>query len=326
MENRLPYTPGSLLFAPMEGVTEESYRQALERAFPEWDMLATDFLRVPSEGLFKPQRIISHYGESVYKNEKLKRKTTFQILTSSRANTQQTVELINELGFQHLDLNIGCPSKKVNTHKGGAYLLSDLPALKKIISVIRESFKSCLTVKIRTGYRNADNFEDLIKFFEDTGVEAITVHARTRDQLYRGLADWSYIKKAVEISSLPIIGNGDIWNVADIDRMFDETGCHSVMIARGALKTPWLATQYREYAGETNEAFLLEERKKFIEVYFYELERAYKKEGKSEENILKRFKALSRYIFDDFDDGELKNIFLRTRSYSEFSDRLESFL
>lgn len=325
MENRLPFKPGSLLFAPMEGVTEESYRLAVSRAFPEWDLFATDFLRVPTMGHFKAQKILSHYGESVYKNQKLKKKTTFQILTSERANTQQTVELINELGFEHLDLNLGCPSKKVNAHKGGAYLLSDLPALKNILSTIRKSFNNCFTVKIRIGYKDTNNFEDLLKLIEDEGVEAITIHGRTREQLYRGVADWSYIKKAVEISNLPIIGNGDIWETADIDRMFNETGCHSVMIARGALKTPWLATLYKEHGKEINESFLMQERKKYMEAYFYELEREYKREGKTEENILKRFKALSRYIFDDFDeDGILREGFLRSRTYNEFSDKLES--
>lgn len=325
MENRLPFNPGSLLFAPMEGVTEESYRLAVARAFPEWDHYATDFLRVPSEGTFKTQKILNHYGESVYNNESLRKKTCFQILTSARANTLQTVELIDSLGFEHLDLNLGCPSKKVNAHKGGAYLLSDFPALKKILSTIRNNFKNCFTVKIRIGYKDTSNFEDLIKLLEDEGAEAITIHGRTRDQLYRGLADWSYIKRAVEISKLPIIGNGDIWTVEDIKRMFDETGCHSVMAARGALKTPWLATLFREYDGEVNESFLLQERKKFTEVYFYELDREYKKEGRSEDHILKRFKALSRYIFDDLEEGEeLKNGFLRSRSYNEFSDKLDS--
>ncbi|MBK24033.1 MAG: hypothetical protein CME70_08540 [Halobacteriovorax sp.] len=325
MENRLPFNKGSLLFAPMEGVTEESYRLAVSRAFPEWDLFATDFLRVPSEGTYKTSKVLGHFGELAYQNQKLRKKTTFQILTSSRANTQQTVELIDAIGFDHLDLNIGCPSKKVNAHKGGAYLLSDIPALKEILKTIRSNFKNCFTVKIRIGYKDTNNFEDLLKLFEDEGVEAITIHGRTRDQLYRGLADWSYIKRAVEISNLPIIGNGDIWTTADIKRMFEETGCHSVMAARGALKTPWLATLYREYGEEVNEAFLLQERKKFMEIYFYELDREYKREGRSEDHILKRFKALSRYIFDDLEEGEdLKNKFLRSRSYNEFSDVLSS--
>ncbi|MFT6068535.1 MAG: nifR3 family TIM-barrel protein [Bacteriovoracaceae bacterium] len=325
MENRLPFKPGSLLFAPMEGVTEESYRIAVSRAFPEWDLFATDFLRVPSQGFYKTQKILSHFGESVYQNEALKKKTTFQILTSERANTIQTVELIEALGFEHLDLNLGCPSKKVNAHKGGAYLLSDLPVLRKILKDIRSHFNKCFTVKIRIGYRDTSNFEDLLKLIEDEGVEAITIHGRTRDQLYRGHADWSYIKKAVELSNLPIIGNGDVWNTDDVTRMFEETGCHSVMAARGALKTPWLATLYRDYEGELNEAFLMIERKKFVEIYFYELEKEYRREGKKTENILKRFKALSRYIFDDFDeDGLLRDSFLRSRSYNEFSDKLGS--
>ena len=84
-------------------------------------------------------------------------------------------------------------------------------------------------------------FIDCIKLFEDEGVEAITIHGRTRDQLYKGLANWSYIEQAVKTTSLPIIGNGDLWTTSDIKNIFEQTGCHSVMLGRGALKTPWMS-------------------------------------------------------------------------------------
>ncbi|MDC1174609.1 tRNA-dihydrouridine synthase, partial [Bacteriovoracaceae bacterium] len=132
---------GSLLFAPMEGITDEPYRLALNEAFPEWDHYYTDFLRIPSVGMYQNSKISDHFGENIFKNNALKKKTSFQILTSHRAQTKEHIEKIKALGFDYLDLNLGCPSKKVNGHKGGAYLLSDLPALKEILMIIRENFK-----------------------------------------------------------------------------------------------------------------------------------------------------------------------------------------
>ena len=117
------------------------------KLFPEWDMFATDFLRVPTEGFVTHKRVIEHFGESIFNTPELKAKTTYQILTTPRANTEQTVEVINDLDFYHLDLNLGCPSRRVNAHLGGSYLLSDLKLLEQVVSGIRKKFNRCFTVK-----------------------------------------------------------------------------------------------------------------------------------------------------------------------------------
>ncbi|ATH09214.1 hypothetical protein BIY24_15060 [Halobacteriovorax marinus] len=324
---KLPFKERSLLFAPMEGVTDEPYRIAIERAFPEWDYLCTDFLRVPTVGSFSTQKIIGHYGEKVLNTPELRKKTGFQILTSYRAQTKEMVSRLNSIEeIEHLDLNLGCPSKKVNAHKGGAYLLSEMDELREIIKIIRENFKRTFTVKIRIGYKNTDRFLDSLKLFEDEGVEAITIHGRTRDQLYRGLANWDYIKQAVKSVNIPIIGNGDVWTVHDIDRMFDYCECDSIMLGRGALKTPWLASLYyqnKDSLDDLDDYTLLEARKTFIQNYFDELEREYKKEENQNIRILNRFKSFSRYLFDDFENPEqLRSSFLRANSLDHFKDLL----
>ncbi|WP_157868305.1 tRNA dihydrouridine synthase [Halobacteriovorax marinus] len=324
---KLPFKERSLLFAPMEGVTDEPYRIAIERAFPEWDYLCTDFLRVPTVGSFSTQKIIGHYGEKVLSTPELRKKTGFQILTSYRAQTKEMVSRLNSIEeIEHLDLNLGCPSKKVNAHKGGAYLLSEMDELREIIKIIRENFKRTFTVKIRIGYKNTDRFLDSLKLFEDEGVEAITIHGRTRDQLYRGLANWDYIKQAVKSVNIPIIGNGDVWTVHDIDRMFDYCECDSIMLGRGALKTPWLASLYyqnKDSLDDLDDYTLLEARKTFIQNYFDELEREYKKEENQNIRILNRFKSFSRYLFDDFENPEqLRSSFLRANSLDHFKDLL----
>ena len=306
----------------MEGITDEAYRIALLKTFPEWNQLFTDFLRVPSVGRINERTLIEHYGQRIYANPEWRKKNPYQILTSPRAQTQQVVEILDSLKFQHLDLNLGCPSPTVNSHFGGAYLLSHHAALKEILQTIRSNFKGTFTVKMRIGYRDDTNFFDSLKLIEDAGVEAITLHARTRDQLYKGVADWKYISKAVEAVNIPVIGNGDIWTAEDIDKIFETTNCHSVMLGRSALKTPWLANIYHN-SGNTDETFLLFERKKYLEVYFEALLKEYREISWTDLHILKRFKSYSRNLFDDYADGEvIRGRFLRSESLGEFLDHL----
>lgn len=316
----------SLLFAPLEGITDEPYRIAMLKTFPEWDLFFCDFLRVPTVGKFNEKLIIDHFGSTILANPIWKEKNSYQILTSPRAQTEAVVEIIEGLNFSHLDLNLGCPSNTVNSHFGGAFLLSRPQEMKEVITKIRKKFNGTFTVKMRVGYKDDLLFIDNLKMIEDLGVEAITIHARTKEQLYQGIADWSYIKKAVETVSIPIIGNGDIWNVTDIEKIFEYTKCHSVMFGRTAMKTPWLASLYRDYKiNNTNldETFLLFERKKFLEMYFGALLVEYRNFNWGDYTILKRFKALSRYIFDDFDEnGTIRGSFLRSESLGEFLDRL----
>lgn len=322
MNSTFSFPKRSLFFAPMEGITDEPYRMAMFRSYPEWDYFFTDFLRVPSSGSFSSKYLKKHFGLRAYELPSHRKKTGFQILTSLNASILETVHQLKDLGFDHLDINLGCPSKRVNGHKGGAYLLSDLSALKKIIRLIRKEYPYLFTAKIRVGYQDDLLYPDILKLLEDEGVQGLTVHARTRDQLYRGVADWSYIKKAVDLLDIPIIGNGDIWTAMDIKNMFEQTGCHSVMVARGAMKTPWLASTFKEnkdHLSTLNEESLLQERKANIPLYFYTLENEYKKFGLDDDIILKKFKALSRYLFEDFHNPEeIRNKFFRSSNLEQF--------
>lgn len=320
MTSRFLYPKKSVFFAPMEGVTDEPYRLALMKTFPEWDLFYTDFLRIPTESYFTDKFILEHFGKTAYDNLHLRKKTAFQILANEKCQIPYTCKQIERLGFEHLDLNLGCPSKRVNQHLGGAYLLSDLRALKNILKQIRSNYNHLFTVKIRVGYKDDKTFIDCIKLFEDEGVEAITIHGRTRDQLYKGLANWSYIEQAVKTTSLPIIGNGDLWTTSDIKNIFEQTGCHSVMLGRGALKTPWMAKILK-----IKDINHFEERKKWTRLYFQSLQNEFRKSCPQEAFILKRFKSFSRNIFDDFPENEVvKRKFMRSRSLQEFHDLLGS--
>jgi tRNA-dihydrouridine synthase len=322
MKNFDVFPKKSLLFAPMEGITDEAYRIAIVKTFPEWDQLFTDFLRVPSVGRISERSLLEHFGPRIYANPEWRKKNSYQILTSPRAQTQAVVEILDSLGFSHLDLNLGCPSPTVNSHFGGAYLLSNHGALKEILKTIRENFKGTFTVKMRVGYRDDKNFFESLKLIEDAGVEAITLHARTRDQLYQGVADWKYITEAVNTVKVPVIGNGDIWTADDIDNIFTNTGCHSVMLGRSALKTPWIASIYKNDENR-DETFLLFERKKYLEIYFEALLKEYREINWSDLHILKRFKSYSRNLFDDYPNFEIiRGRFLRSETLAEFLDYL----
>ncbi len=314
----------------MEGVTDGPYREVIQRAFGDWDYYATDFYRIPSVGNIGMKALVKHFGEQYLKKASHTNQTAYQFLTSEIAQTDQAIGLISELDYHHIDLNLGCPSKKVNSNKGGAYLLSDLKALEKIITQIRNGFKNTFTVKIRIGYRDDSLFFDLLRLFEDCGVEGITIHARTRDQLYKGVADWNYIEKAVNFSKLPIIANGDIWTTEDIENIFDRCDPYAVMCGRSALKTPWLASIYKQYQGNLDflsDEFLLKERAKNLDIYFYELEKEYRKFGFIDNTILKRFKAFCRYLFDDYDNFEvIRGRFLRAQSIHEFRNHVHDFV
>jgi len=326
MENKHIFNKGSLIFAPMEGITDERYRLAIYKTCPDWDYFYTDFLRCPTVGHFTDRKVLEHYGDKVYNLDELREKTIYQILTTTRAQTEPIVKQVAKLNVKQLDLNLGCPSKTVNNHGGGSYLLQDLDSLKIIIKKIRANFPRHFSVKMRIGYRDDKNFIEALKLLEGEGVDSITLHARTRDQLYKGVADWKYLEKASNAVSIPLVGNGDIWTVQDIRDVLVNCGCHSVMIARGALKTPWLAELYKKYENnisDLTDEVLLQERIERLPVYFQHLENEYQKFTDDEQIILKRFKAFSRYLFDDFNDSaKLKSGFLRTKELSLFKEKL----
>lgn len=294
----IPY--GSLFFAPMEGITDEAFRKTILKLFPEWDYLACDFLRVPSAGRYPIKHLIRHFGKELFEIPWVKEKTMYQILTSHRSYTVEMVRELDHLEVPWLDVNLGCPSPTVCKNGGGSFLLTDLKTLAPLVRSIRENFKGRFSAKIRVGYNDSKNFDDSIRLLNDEGVEMITVHGRTREQMYKEPANWEFITRAVAISKVPIIGNGDIWKTEDIGRMFKETGCHGVMAARGALKSPWMAQNFKkEYFQETDA-----ERIQKIKSFFLEYRTLLESENLSMRGLLKQSKSVSRFMLDGMEDGE----------------------
>lgn len=305
----------------MEGVTDDIYRYSVEKAFGGWDYYACDFLRIPAAGKYPSKHIIKHYGKRSFETDFLREKTYYQILASEKSFIENTVALIQEIGFDWLDINLGCPSKTVCKNKGGSFLLSDLKLLETVVTRVRKNFKGHFTAKIRLGYKDDQNFLDILKCLEDCGVEAITIHGRTQDQLYKGRAVWGPIKKAVQHVDIPIVGNGDIWNINDIKQIFNETGCHGAMLARGAMKAPWLASDYKKSIINT-EQDTKDKIQKFLSTFLKELI-----DHQVENNgILKRLKSLSRYMYEDLTNGDqLRAQLLRSQDINAYLKNWEAY-
>jgi tRNA-dihydrouridine synthase B len=156
----------------------------------------------------------------------------------------RAAERLEALGADIVDLNMGCPMPKITAKGKGAALMRDVPAAARILGAMRKVLTVPLSVKIRSGWDDEHvNAVEVARMAESEGVDAITVHPRTRAQRHSGRAPWTIISEVVEAVRIPVTGNGDVRSMADARRMMAETGCHSVMIGRGALGRPWVFTE-----------------------------------------------------------------------------------
>jgi tRNA-dihydrouridine synthase B len=156
-------------------------------------------------------------------------------------------EMAEDIGADILDVNCGCPAPKVVKHGGGSGLLRDLPRMETILKEIKKSISIPLTLKMRIGFTDsAINAVEVAKMAEQCGVEHIQVHGRTKEQGYKGLANWSVIKAVKEAVSIPVSGNGDIVSVDVALKRFAETGVDGILIGRGAMQNPWIFRQIED--------------------------------------------------------------------------------
>ena len=172
------------------------------------------------------------------------RPLSIQIYGADVGTMAQAAEVVEQLGADICDINMGCPANKVLKGCAGAALMADLPLAERMIAEVRRRLSIPLTVKFRLGLREEDNtFLELGRICEANGVEAVAMHARSAKQMFRGQADWSNIAQLKEALSIPVIGNGDIHEPDDALRMMAQTGCDGVMVGRAATKNPWIFRQ-----------------------------------------------------------------------------------
>lgn len=230
----------SLVLSPMAGVTDYSFRRVAKHC-GGIGLTVSEFISV--EGLTR-------------NNPKAKRQMRFweeerpfavQIFGGQFERMALAAEMAQEVGADILDINCGCPAPKVVKNGGGSGLLRDLPRLETILKEVKKAITIPLTLKLRAGYTDSTiNCIEVAKMAEQCGVEHIQLHGRTKEQGYKGLANWDLVREMKKTVSIPVSGSGDVITIEDALKKWRETGCDGILIGRGAMQNPWIFRQIED--------------------------------------------------------------------------------
>lgn len=239
--------PRPLLLAPMEDVSDPPFRLLCKRFGA--DLLYTEFI---SSGGLVYDAEDSVQKLDIYEEE---RPVGIQVFGGEIDQVREATRIVDAVGPDIIDINFGCPVKKVVCKDGGAGILRNLPKMEAITRAVIEEASRPVTVKTRLGW-NDDSIRitEVARMLEDAGIAALAVHARTRSQMYRGTARWDWFREIREkgLQNIPLIGNGDADSPERIKQMFDDTGVDAVMIGRAAIGNPWVFRDAKIYM-ETGE-------------------------------------------------------------------------
>lgn len=306
-----------LLLAPMEGVTDASFRIICKRLGA--DFVFTEF--VNSEGLRRGSEK-TKLKLKLYDEE---RPVGIQIYGSDIQAMIDAAKIAEEENPDVIDINAGCWVRNVVGHGAGAALLLDLDYLEKLVREIVKAVNVPVTIKTRIGWDEKNiKILDTAKIAEDCGVQAITVHCRTRAQAHKGEPDWSWINKIKNVVSIPVILNGGVMSPEDVKRAFDETGCDGVMIARGAINNPFIFKQAKDLLtkGKYEINIPLEEK---INVLIEHLKLSCQLKGEKK-GIIEFRKHFSGYLKGFYNAAKLRSELIQLESFNEIIDHIHLFL
>jgi nifR3 family TIM-barrel protein len=281
--------PATVL-APMAGVTDTVFRRfirhaslftaaALSDASPANSAIDSAVTNTQSGCGLLMTEFTSADGLARMRETKRQRYLTFyndehpigaQLFGANPETMAEAARIVEETGFDLVDLNLGCPAKRVVGSNGGSGLLRDLPRIGEIFRAVRRAVTIPFTVKFRMGWNDSEIVcLELARMAEAEGLNAVALHARTREQGYSGQARWEWIAKVKQAVKIPVIGNGDIHSPEAAVAMVAQTGCDAVMIGRAAPSNPWIFRQIAQFtATGTYERPTVQDRYRMIRAYF----------------------------------------------------------
>lgn len=230
----------NVLLAPLAGISDSSFRlicREFGASFTFVEMINA--------------RALSHKSKKTKKMLTVDPKDSpigVQLVGCELPHIERAVDVIKRYDFDVLDFNAACPVRKVCRRGEGAALMKEPKKLAEILTLLSKLWRKPLTIKLRSGWdAGARNAAEIARIAEDCGVNAIFIHGRDRQQFYKGTVDYNAIAEVKKSVSVPIIASGDIWSARYAQKMFDETGCDGILVARGALGNPWIFGEIEEY-------------------------------------------------------------------------------
>ena len=262
---------GNLVLAPMSGVTDYPFR----RLAKEFGCCLVFTEMVSAEGLLRKGKSFLRIGEDEHP-------LSVQLFGSTPKVIAEAAQMAEGMGVDAIDINMGCPAKQVVKTGAGADLMRFPEKVKGILIEVRRRVKCPLTIKIRSGWDGQHiNAVEISRIAEGSGIDAIFIHSRTRDQGFSGCADWDLIAKVKKAVRIPVVGNGDVATPSLARKMLEETGCDGVMIGRGAFGNPWIFDP-KNFGPPATKSMIqpsLEERQRVIKYHFSLLQRYYGEKG-----------------------------------------------
>jgi len=286
----------NLILAPMEGVTDLTFRR-LVRTIGGTGLTVTEF--VPAEGL---RRDIPRVLEMV-RFDPDERPLSIQVYGRAPGALAEGAKIAQDLGADIVDLNMGCPSKKVCAHSGGSALMKEPEFARELVRAIRGAVTIPFTVKMRSGWDGQHkNAPEIAYMCQEEGAEMVTIHWRTRTDGYGGVRELDTIREVKRRLSIPVVANGDIVDAASAADTLRQTGADAVMIGRGAIKNPWVFSQIRAVMrGEAPIVVDAAERERVLLGYFAELRERFA----YDRGALGRFKKIANYFTHGVPYGSL---------------------